>query len=270
MPDGAMPEPAPSAPHPALKALWSTSAGIYDRPSPPRPVLIVLHQHLSSPGHVGNWFRAHGYPLDIRRPRYGEPLPDTLEDHTGAVIFGGPQSANDSDEYISRETDWISVPLKEKKPFLGICLGAQMMANQLGGKVAFHSEGYAEIGYYPLQPTEQGQALFTWPGHVYQWHREGFTLPDGAQLLAQNSDNERFENQAMQYGPAAFGVQFHPEITHVLVNRWSTRASQRLILPGARPRHEHHSGHVGFGPEQRRWLGDFLSYWVKLDPTVTS
>lgn len=264
MPDGSLAEPAPFVPLPALKALWSTATGICESRITRKPVLIILHQHLSNPGHVGNWFRAHGYPLDIRRPRYGEPLPDTLEHHTGAVIFGGPQSANDSDPYISRETDWISIPLKEKKPFFGICLGAQMMANQLGGSVGFHHEGCAEIGYYPLQPTEEGRALFNWPEYVYQWHREGFTLPAGAQLLAGGGGS--FENQAMQYGPAAFGVQFHPEITYALVNRWSTRASQRLILPGARPRHEHLSGHVGFGPEQRRWLGDFLSHWVTLDP----
>ena len=63
------------------------------------------------------------------------PLPETLENHAGAVIFGGPQSANDKDDFIRREIDWLKVPLKEKKPYLGICLGAQMLAQQLGAKV---------------------------------------------------------------------------------------------------------------------------------------
>ena len=85
------------------------------------PVLMIVHQHQSSPGHIGNWFRANGYPLDIRRPRFGDPLPDTLAEHAGTVIFGGPQSANDNDDFIRRETGWISVALKEEKPFLGIC-----------------------------------------------------------------------------------------------------------------------------------------------------
>jgi GMP synthase (glutamine-hydrolysing) len=62
-----------------------------------RPVLMILHQETSTPGRVGNALRALGYPLDIRRPRFGDPLPDTLDQHSGAVIFGGPMSANDSE-----------------------------------------------------------------------------------------------------------------------------------------------------------------------------
>ena len=94
-----------------------------------------------------------GYPLDMRRPRFGDALPETMRDHAGAVIFGGPMSANDDDEFIRREIDWIAVPLKEDKPFLGICLGAQMLARALGARVFPHPEGQAEIGYYPIRPT---------------------------------------------------------------------------------------------------------------------
>src|SRR5271169_722255 len=94
----------------------------------PLPVLIVLHQETSTPGRVGNALRALGYRLDLRRPRFGDVLPEALEHHAGAVIFGGPMSANDPDEFIRREIDWIAVPLLEQRPFLGICLGAQMLA----------------------------------------------------------------------------------------------------------------------------------------------
>src|SRR5579871_3799851 len=98
------------------------------------PVLIVLHQETSTPGRVGNVLRALGHPLDVRRPRFGDPLPETMDGHAGAVIFGGPMSANDPDEYVRREIDWISVPLREQRPFMGICLGAQMLAKQLGAR----------------------------------------------------------------------------------------------------------------------------------------
>ena len=91
--------------------------------------------------------------LDIRRPRFGDTLPDTLAEHAGAVIFGGPQSANDDDVVVRREIDWLDVPLKESKPFLGICLGAQMLAKQLGARVYKHPDGHAEVGYYPIRPT---------------------------------------------------------------------------------------------------------------------
>src|SRR6266478_1645601 len=108
------------------QVLSSQAASATAEPLP--PVLIVLHQESSTPGRVGNALRALGHRLDIRRPRFGDPLPNTLEQHAGAVVFGGPMSANDSDNYIRREIDWIEIPLCEQRPFLGICLGAQMLA----------------------------------------------------------------------------------------------------------------------------------------------
>ena len=77
-----------------------------------RPILMVLHQEHSTPGRVGRLLRERGYALDLRRPRFGDPLPPTLADHAGAVIFGGPMSANDDDDFIHREIDWVGVALR--------------------------------------------------------------------------------------------------------------------------------------------------------------
>ena len=101
-----------------------------------QPILIILHQEHSTPGRIGNALHDLGYRLDIRRPRFGDELPPTMAEHSAAIIFGGPMSANDEDDYIRREIDWIGVPLKANKPFLGICLGAQMCARQLGGQAS--------------------------------------------------------------------------------------------------------------------------------------
>src|SRR3954447_23104891 len=95
-------------------------------------VLIVLHQEQSTPGRLGYALRQRGYELDIRRPRFGDPLPMTMAEHAGAAIFGGRRGANDPHDFIKAECDWIGVPLRENKPYLGICLGAQMLAKQLG------------------------------------------------------------------------------------------------------------------------------------------
>ena len=118
----------------------------------PEPILIILHQEHSTPGRVGYSLRRLGYGLDVRRPRFGDPLPETLREHAAAVIFGGPMSANDDDDFIRREIDWIAaVPLKEDRPFLGICLGAQMCARALGGRVFPPSAGPSRNRLLPDQ-----------------------------------------------------------------------------------------------------------------------
>ncbi len=227
------------------------------------PVLIVLHQETSKPGRVGNALRALGHPLDIRRPRFGDALPETLDEHAGAIVFGGPMSANDGDDFVRREIDWIEIPLREQRPFLGICLGAQMLAKQLGATVAPHPEGRAEIGYYPIRPTEAGRALCPyWPRQVYHWHGEGFELPDGAELLAEGDD---FPVQAFRYGHA-FGLQFHPDVTYAMMHCWTTRGCDRLDSPGARPRHQHFADRAVYDAIERAWLKHFMDDWLARVP----
>jgi GMP synthase (glutamine-hydrolysing) len=224
-----------------------------------KPVLIVVHQEHSSPGRVGQVLAKRGYPLDIRRPRFGDPLPETMGDHAAAVIFGGPQSANDNDDFLKRETDFIGVPLREGKPFLGICLGAQMMARHLGARVYPHPQGHAEVGYYPIRPTAVGRELCSdWPDHVYQWHREGFDLPAGGELLA---EGDAFSVQAFRSG-SGYALQFHPEVTHAMMYRWLVRGAKRLELPGARSRADHIADRAVHDAAAHRWLATFIDRWL--------
>ena len=229
-------------------------------PAVKKPVLVIVHQVHSNPGHVGHWFRRNGYPLDVRRPYEGQELPATLADHCGALIFGGPQSANDSHAHIRREVEWIKVPLTEKKPFLGICLGGQMLAHHLGARVDHCCNGTVEIGYHPIAKTAAGQVLGPLPHLMFQWHREGFDVPRGGTLLA--TSNGRYPNQAFIFGPAAVGVQFHPEITYAQVNRWTGGNPTRLLLRGARPRQEQMETHLMHAPRVHAWLDQFLARWV--------
>jgi GMP synthase (glutamine-hydrolysing) len=227
------------------------------------PVLIVLHQETSTPGRVGNALRALGHRLDIRRPRFGDALPETLHEHAGAVMFGGPMSANDPDAYIRHEIDWIDVPLREQRPFLGICLGAQMLAMHLGAKVAPHPQGVTQIGYYPIQPTAAGEAVCpNWPDQVYHWHREGFELPVGAELLAAGDD---FPVQAFQSGHA-FGFQFHPDVTWAMMHCWTTRGYDRMDAPGAQARHQHFEARAMYDVAERAWLKQFIDGWLARMP----
>jgi GMP synthase (glutamine-hydrolysing) len=201
-------------------------------------ILIILHQEHSTPGRVGNALRELGYRLDVRRPRFGDPLPQTMADHSAGIIFGGPMSANDQDDFIRRE---------------------QMFARQLGGKVFRHPEGHAEIGYYPIRPTAAGLAVVEhWPECVYQWHREGFDLPRGAELLAKG---DTFEVQAIRYG-SGYALQFHPDVTHAMMHKWTTRGDDRMQLPGAKPRDSHFADRAVYDYSARAWLSVFLEQWL--------
>lgn len=237
------------------------------KPATKLPVLIVLHQEHSTPGRVGQMLERRGHGLDIRRPPLGDPLPETLEAHAGAVIFGGPMSANDTDDYVRRETDWLAVPLKEDKPFLGICLGAQMLSRHLGGKVETASCGRVEIGWYPLHATEAGAALMDWPPMVYHFHREGFELPPGATLLA---TADIYENQAFRYGKNAWGIQFHGELTRAMMHRWSVRGAHRFDLPNAQPGKAHLDGRMMWDAPLRDWMDGFLGLIFDGDQTRPS
>ena len=219
-------------------------------------ILTVLHQERSTPGRVGQMLVEKGYTLDIRRPALGDPLPETLSDHAGAIIFGGPMSANDPDDFVKREIEWLKVPLKENKPFLGICLGAQMLSKQLGGKVHPDKEGKVEIGWYPLHTTEKGRLLMKhWPQMVYHFHREGFDLPHGADLLA---SGDTYPNQAFKYGPNAWGLQFHAELTRAMMHSWVVRGAQRFGMPNAQVGRAHLEGRMLFDTPLRSWLSNFL------------
>ncbi len=227
---------------------------------PKKPILVILHQETSTPGRVGQKLRALGYELDIRRPPLGCDLPETLDEHDGAVMFGGPMSAYDDEPFIKQEIDWIDVPLREGKPFLGLCLGAQMMARTLGAEVKPDPDGRVEVGYYPITPTSEGDALIHWPDMVYQWHKDGFDMPSGATRLA--TADGPFPEQAFRVGERAYGLQFHPELTFAMVYRWTVKGAERLSMTGAQPRKAHIEGRLRYDAAVDAWLDAFLDLWL--------
>ncbi len=201
-----------------------------------------------------------GYTLEICRPALGCRLPENLEQYAGTMIFGGPMSANDNEDYIKYEIDWISRPLRARVPYLGICLGGQMLAKQLGGRVYGFPDDHAEIGYYPIEPTSEGRKYGLWPEKVYQWHREGFDQIKGSISLATSCG--KFPEQAFRYGDTAFAIQFHPEVTQWMMHRWLAKAEHRLVLPGAKPRESHFEDRYVHDRYVDSWLDHFLDLWL--------
>src|SRR5258708_37764360 len=122
----------------------------------PKKVAIVVHQEHSRPGRVGVLLQERGYELHRLCPNLGCELPEDMSDYAGVVIFGGPMSANDCGTLagIKCELDLIPKGVDAGVPFLGLCLGAQLLARAAGGRVAPHPERKVAVGYVDIEPTE--------------------------------------------------------------------------------------------------------------------
>jgi GMP synthase (glutamine-hydrolysing) len=140
------------------------------------------------------------------------------------VVLGGPIGVYDQQNYpfLKDEVACIGQRLAARKPILGICLGAQLMAAALNARVYPGKHG-AEIGWSPLQaapnanPPEWFSPLLTSGLSLFHWHGDTFDLPPGALHLAKT---EVYANQAFVIGDFALGLQFHPEVTSVGLERW--------------------------------------------------
>ena len=231
-------------------------------------IVLVTHSERANPGRVRAALHARGCATEVCWVSGGDSLPpmngSRLQGYDAAVVFGGPMSACDIDDhaFLREETAWIAAQMAADAPLLGICLGAQIMARALGGRVYPHPDALCEVGYQPVYPASAACPLFPAPIHVYHWHREGFDLPPGAVLLARGGI---FENQAFGHGARAFGVQFHPEMTPATLERWVTNEkAQRYFTRPEVPSAERQRADAGrHDPAVHRWLDRFLDRWLE-------
>jgi GMP synthase (glutamine-hydrolysing) len=225
-------------------------------------ILTIIHKDTTVPGLVGSKLSALGYALDLCAPIFGEPLPNNLERYAAVLVFGGPMSANDNEPYLHQEMDWIQQVLAANLPYLGICLGAQLLAKVLGAQVKPHTQALEEIGYYPVYATAAGKDLFPNYMQAYQWHKEGFDIPEGAVLLAQGDD---FPNQAFRWESSAYGLQFHPEMTAQMVDFWTTQGADLIALnpsSNVQSRCTQLARHAQYSAPVDSWLETFLKHWL--------
>ncbi|MBS0548324.1 MAG: gamma-glutamyl-gamma-aminobutyrate hydrolase family protein [Proteobacteria bacterium] len=228
-----------------------------------------MHQEHSRPGRVGGLLEKRGYELHRLCPNLGCNLPEDMSGYAGVVIFGGPMSANDCGTLagIKCELDWIPKVVEAGVPFLGLCLGAQLLTRAVGGHVAPRADGLVEVGYSAITPTAAGQAWFKGPMKVYEWHREGMDVPASCEVLA---GSELYPVQAFRYRENAFGFQFHPEVTLEMKDLWTSKATESLKRPGAQPRGVHLSMHTLYDPPLDRWINGFLDRWLATDQRSVS
>jgi len=227
-----------------------------------KTALFILHQKTSEAGDIANKLKIRGFDFEIIRPSLGERLPTNLNNYSAIVVFGGPMSVNDNDEFMKKEIDWIGQVLQSEVPFLGICLGAQILVKYLGCKVEKNPNELSEIGFYKIQPTEKGIKLFQSQDVFYQFHTEGFELPSGCELLAKG---DIFSNQAFRY-KNCYGLQFHPEVNIYLHLKWLflvlIKKPHILFKNGAQNIFYQLWLRIKYNNSISRWLDDFLDNYL--------
>ena len=197
-----------------------------------RSVLVVQNAASDPVGVLGDWLTGAGLSLDIRDAEAGEQLPDSLDGHAGLVVLGGGMSAADDERapWLPSVRALLAAALAIETPTLGICLGAQLLALTMGGKVGRNPEG-PEIGAQLVAKRANAatdplfRELPITPD-VIQWHYDAvLELPAGAVLLA---GSPTCDVQAFRAGRVAWGIQFHIETTPQIVRDWAAADRARL------------------------------------------
>jgi len=224
----------------------------------PGKILLIKHNDAPNDDRTATHLAALGFALEWRRPFAGEALPDAVDGLAGLIVHGGAQPVPETDRYpfLRDEMRFIGRCLRAELPVLGICLGAQLLAHELGASVGPHPEGYYEFGYYELLPTEAGRADIPAGLRVTQSHYHGFGLPEGATLLARSA---LYPHQAFRYGRNAFGFQFHAEVTRAIFRRWqNTHGREFMGKPGVAPREQQDRDTLACDAAQHAWFTGFL------------
>ncbi|HEX3842048.1 MAG TPA: type 1 glutamine amidotransferase [Acidimicrobiales bacterium] len=182
--------------------------------------LVVQHVAPEPAFAIAEALSGAGVDLDLRRVFAGDRIPADGSGLDGLVIMGGPMSAASDDGFPTRRAELalIADAIDRGIPTLGVCLGAQLLAAAAGGNV-FSGPAGPEIGWGPVDLTNERVddrllAGLPTPLTVLHWHGDTFDLPDGAVRLAGNGN---YRNQGFRLGAAAWGLQFHLEVTAVAV-----------------------------------------------------
>jgi GMP synthase (glutamine-hydrolysing) len=183
--------------------------------------LAIVHQRDAGPGVFGAALRAKGVELDSWMPPEGgdPPLPPTGYD--AVLVFGGAMHADQEERHpwLGPEKRLLRVLLERQVPLLGVCLGAQLLAEAAGAPPRRAKR--PEIGWYDVDVTEEGATDPLLgplaPGFTaFEWHSYEFPLPDGATPLARSEACL----QAYRIGDRAWGIQFHAEVSRADADAW--------------------------------------------------
>ena len=190
----------------------------------------LQHVPFETPGNIETWIKQNGHFISFTYFFNNGHLP-AFEDFDVLVIMGGPMSVHDEKDldWLKKEKEFIAKVITEKKKILGICLGAQLIAEALGKKVFNNKD--KEIGFIPVHFTKSALQNdlfkdFSEYETVFHWHGETFDLPDGAILIA---STQACINQAYSIGGNIIGMQFHLEVTPEIVEDMIKHEGHELV-----------------------------------------
>jgi GMP synthase (glutamine-hydrolysing) len=187
-------------------------------------VLCLTHEDDGPAGLFGEILGERGDELLEWNVSQGPP-PEPPEGFDAIVVFGGSMHV-DQDErhpWLSGQHDLMGDALERGQPLLGVCLGGQLLARAAGAHVGPALR--PEIGWFEVELTPEGATdpvLGALPERfeAFQWHSYAFEVPRDAVLLARNAVCA----QGFKVGEAAWGVQFHPEVTLEMVKAWRAKS----------------------------------------------
>jgi GMP synthase (glutamine-hydrolysing) len=198
---------------------------------------LLVFQHVAAEplGSLHRLIRQRGHRIKfVNFERDPQAVP-CMDRYRGLIVLGGPMNVEDREHraHLLTEMRVIEQALRQDKPVLGICLGAQLLAHVLGAPVRRQRE--AEIGWYEVHTTSAGRAdpVLAPLGEaapLFQWHNYTFEIPAGAEHLARSGS---CPNQAFRYGRGAYGFQFHLEADQALIERWLATPAYRDELCAA-------------------------------------
>jgi GMP synthase-like glutamine amidotransferase len=180
-------------------------------------VLAVVNGADAPAGTFGDVVFDRGHRLDLWQPAE-RPEPPAASAYDAVMVFGGAMHVDQDDQHpwLVEEERYLRELVEREVPVLGVCLGAQLLAQAVGARVGPATE--PEVGWLEVERTADDPLLDAYPSRflALQWHSYAFEVPPGAVELARSPVCP----QAYRLGESAWGVQFHPEVTGEIVARW--------------------------------------------------
>ncbi len=174
----------------------------------------IQHVPFEGPGSILEWADERNWNTANTMLYNNESLPD-IESFDVLVVMGGPMGVHDEEQYpwLAQEKEFLQMVIDSGKPVLGICLGAQLLANCLGAHV--QKNIVKEIGWFPVSLTPPGWDSPVFKGipatfEAFHWHGDMFRIPEGGLHMA---NSEACPNQAFTWKDKVIGLQFHIETT---------------------------------------------------------